>query len=388
MSGKFDGWSDMIGAIYDASLDPGLWTEGLARVAEFCGGQATALLRKNAVNQSAEWYSHTGMDPEWVALHAEVYCKYDPLGALLLYPPGQAVTIDRLMPWDDIIRSKFYQEWTAPQGLFDVTGVVLERSNEEYWGFGVMTNREGGRVHGRVTERLDLLGPHLRRAYKIGNVIGLMTQERKALADTIDGLAAAVLLADAEGRIVHANPRAMEALRNSGCLVSSRGRLMASDPRFDRPLQAALSFATKGEHQHNVHGMTLPMQSRSGEHYVLHTLPLTASTVPRSGMPARARVAVFLCPVAQYQQTLPEVIRATFGLTPTELRVMLAVVEVGGAPEVADALGLAVSTVKTHLSRVYAKTGVNRHTDLARLAASFTAPITRQTELFTPGEPA
>ena len=38
-------------------------------------------------------------------------------------------------------------------------------------------------------------------------------------------------------------------------------------------------------------------------------------------------------------------------LTPMELRVLLAIVEVGGAPEVAEALGIAESTIKTHLGR-------------------------------------
>ena len=35
-----------------------------------------------------------------------------------------------------------------------------------------------------------------------------------------------------------------------------------------------------------------------------------------------------------------------------ELRVLLAIVEVGGVPEVAEALGVAESTIKTHLGRI------------------------------------
>jgi DNA-binding CsgD family transcriptional regulator len=36
----------------------------------------------------------------------------------------------------------------------------------------------------------------------------------------------------------------------------------------------------------------------------------------------------------------------------TELRVLFAIVEVGGVPEVAQVLGIAPSTVRTHLGRV------------------------------------
>jgi DNA-binding CsgD family transcriptional regulator len=55
--------------------------------------------------------------------------------------------------------------------------------------------------------------------------------------------------------------------------------------------------------------------------------------------------------------------------------VLLAIVEIGGAPEVAEALGVAESTVKTHLLHLYAKTGASRHADLAKLVAGFTSPL-------------
>jgi hypothetical protein len=44
-----------------------------------------------------------------------------------------------------------------------------------------------------------------------------------------------------------------------------------------------------------------------------------------------------------------EVIGKAFKLTPTELRVLLATVEVGGAPETAGVLGVVLTTIRTHL---------------------------------------
>ena len=58
-----------------------------------------------------------------------------------------------------------------------------------------------------------------------------------------------------------------------------------------------------------------------------------------------------------------------------ELRVLLAIVEVGGVPEVAEALGIAETTVKTHLHRTYQKTGINRQADLVKLVAAFSNPL-------------
>ena len=73
--------------------------------------------------------------------------------------------------------------------------------------------------------------------------------------------------------------------------------------------------------------------------------------------------------------SLPELIARSYQLTPMELRVLLAIVEVGGAPEVAELLGIATSTVKTHLSRIYEKTDTKRHADLVKLVAGFSGPL-------------
>jgi len=65
-----------------------------------------------------------------------------------------------------------------------------------------------------------------------------------------------------------------------------------------------------------------------------------------------------------------------YKLTPSELRVLLAIVDIGGVPEVAAALGVAVTTVKTHLSPlVLKKTGVARQADLVKLVAGFSTPL-------------
>jgi DNA-binding NarL/FixJ family response regulator len=65
-----------------------------------------------------------------------------------------------------------------------------------------------------------------------------------------------------------------------------------------------------------------------------------------------------------YTPSPPEAIAKTYKLTAMELRVLLAIVEVGGVPEVAEALGIAETTVRTHLRQPYQKTGVDRQADL------------------------
>jgi DNA-binding CsgD family transcriptional regulator len=92
-------------------------------------------------------------------------------------------------------------------------------------------------------------------------------------------------------------------------------------------------------------------------------------------MTSSVAAAVFVRKATLETARPPEVIAKAFDLTPTELRVLLAIVDVGGVPEVASALGIASSTVKTHLGRVYDKTGTARQADLVKLVAGFTSPL-------------
>jgi DNA-binding CsgD family transcriptional regulator len=71
----------------------------------------------------------------------------------------------------------------------------------------------------------------------------------------------------------------------------------------------------------------------------------------------------------------PEIIADIYRLTRTELRVLLAIVSVGGVPRVAQALGIAESTVKTHLGNLFEKTGATCQADLVRLVARFSYPF-------------
>ena len=54
---------------------------------------------------------------------------------------------------------------------------------------------------------------------------------------------------------------------------------------------------------------------------------------------------------------------------------MSAIVEIGGVPDVANMLGISQATVKTHLKRIFDKTGTARQSDLVKLVAGFTGPF-------------
>jgi DNA-binding CsgD family transcriptional regulator len=76
---------------------------------------------------------------------------------------------------------------------------------------------------------------------------------------------------------------------------------------------------------------------------------------------------------------------ALFGLTPAEARVF-GLVAGGATPaEAAAALGVAPSTLKTHLLHVFDKVGVHRQSDLVQLGASLASPLAERDPTDTQG---
>ena len=70
-----------------------------------------------------------------------------------------------------------------------------------------------------------------------------------------------------------------------------------------------------------------------------------------------------------------EALAKLYNLTAAEVRVLQAVVETGGVPQIANELGLAESTVRSHLRSLFDKTGLNRQADLVELVAEHASPF-------------
>jgi DNA-binding CsgD family transcriptional regulator len=217
--------------------------------------------------------------------------------------------------------------------------------------------------------------PHVRRAVLIGKTIRLKQAQSVCFSDVLDGLSAGMIMIDASGRIVHANAAGNAIIQAADFLRSISGRLVAGDPAINAALRDILVAASAGDAALGTKGIALPLTAHNGERYVAHVLPLTSGARRVATLTYNAVAALFVRKTALETFAPREVIGEMYKLTPTELRVLLAIVDIGGVPEVAAALGVAVTTIKTHLSRLFEKTGVARQADLVKLVAGFSTPL-------------
>ena len=121
-------------------------------------------------------------------------------------------------------------------------------------------------------------------------------------------------------------------------------------------------------------GYSLAIPDADGAGYVATLLPIERGQRQSIMAPFAASVAIFAQDPAQVPLLPGEAFARLYRLTGGELRVLLAVAQGLGAKEAADMLGIGEPTVRTHLQRMFSKTGTSRQAELLQLLQSSTPP--------------
>jgi DNA-binding CsgD family transcriptional regulator/PAS domain-containing protein len=365
--------SGLIGQIYDATLDPGLWPNVLAQTAAFVRGSAAGLFWKDVSNNTEDYIFAFGLEPRYVKFYFEKYAKLDRVstGQLLAAIEEPVATRD-VIPHDEFLKT---HEWAEHRRFVDCVAAVLDKSATSAAILGIFRDERDGFADESMRRRMRLIVPHMRRAVLVARTLDLNGAQAASLADALDGIATAMFLVDATGRIVHVNAAARVLLDRSVVFRMDGRRLIATDGKANRAFANVFAAAGNGHAATGAGRVTLALAARGGERYVAHALPLTLATHRRVENKNSAVAVLFVYPATPNVLSCPGAIVEAYKLTPAELRVLLAIVEVGGTPAVAKALGVGKETVRTHLRRVFEKTGTSRQLDLAKIVGRFSSPL-------------
>lgn len=368
--------SDVIGGVYDTILDHSLWTVAIERAASFIRGTGAALYSKNVANQEGSVQYMTGIDQHYKQLYFDEYATFTPtMAGQFSAQIEQPIAVADLMSRPEFRETRFYREWVRPQGLVDCVSAVLDKSATSVAMFAVFRSERDGMVDDEARHRMRLIVPHIRRAVQIGRTSDSKAAEAATFADTLDGLGIGICLLDPEGRIVHANTSGHAIIAAGDILRSVGGRLVVRDAQIDKTLREMFAAIGQRNTALGTTGIVIPLVGKDDARYIAHVRPLTLGIFHHAGRNHTAAAALFVRrAIFEIPSTLDALGKA-FKLTPTELRVLSAIVDMGGVPEVAAALGVAATTIKTHLSRLFEKTGATRQADLVKLVAGYTTPL-------------
>jgi DNA-binding CsgD family transcriptional regulator len=242
---------------------------------------------------------------------------------------------------------------------------------DRFAGLGFARNVLQGPFTDREIEIGGLLLPHVKRAVTISNVLDARTIEQARMAEALDALQCGVVLTDASGTILHANRSAEEMLRH-GTPIRGNGRILGARAALaTKELFAAIKLTAQDEAKIGKTGLAVRLTEPDEPPRFAHVLPMNGSELRTRLQPA-AVAAVFIAKPEGEEDGAA--LAAAFGLTPAETQVLASLMAGRTRAETAAHLGISLATTKTHLIKIFAKTGVTRQAELMRLVSRVMPP--------------
>lgn len=370
--------SELIGSIYDCALDPALWDAALDGIADMLRCCNATLVNFDLTQRRGGWSKVVGIDPESI-VELERYlpevASWETLPVARNWPVDEPQILSRDLPKEIFSNSRMLNEWGKPRGIVDTMAIVLMHSPTRHAQVGLGRHRDFGLIGPREAVLGRMLAPHIRRAAIISDVIDLKTLEAASANQMLDQLSVGVVNTDSKGHILHAN-RAAEAMLKAGNPIgSANGIIHTGVPAATDELLKAVALADGNEAALGPTGISVKL-THTGEAPVLaHVLPLKHGDA-RPRLQPRTTAAIFIGRVST-EANGAEAIAVAYDLTRMETRVLAGLLRGQRLAEVAAGIGIATSTARTHLHRVFGKTGTARQADLMRLGSAMagTAPI-------------
>jgi DNA-binding CsgD family transcriptional regulator len=359
---------ELLNLIYDAATEEELWTSALINIADLTGSLGGFVFGVENKARVVTFTFNGRMSEESHRVYRERHI-INPWAAYMNNSPvGKFVQSDEIVPLPALQRTAFFDEVLRPQEIAHNAMVPLAAKRDFQVGFNICRSVRQGPFGADELRFFSQLFPHLRRSLLLSFRLDGYKALQRGEFGVLDRLSAGVILLDRASKVVFANSAARSMigddgplrLRNSVVTASSR----ASSQRLGGLIEAALRGAPLG-------AMSIPHPDDSRLVTVLVT-SIRSQDIDRFGGLGMRDVAamLFIRDPARPLDVPAEWIMDAYRLTLAEARVALSVSSGASVPETAHRLNISPNTVKTHLRRVFVKTGASRQADLAGIIAS------------------
>lgn len=368
--------SSIIGDIYDCVLDSDGWVSVLNRITQATNSAYTTIALASTKDSHARFAAHSTWDTEQLRVLQHEYGFQDIPGLMpaVVGELDMPLTTLSCLSEPELRATRFYRDWAGPQGLREACIVKFVDTSDRLGLLGTTTYANRDVISGAEQRFMAFLSPHLRRAALIGDLLDQARLTAQFYRETLNALATPVAITDAEGRLLFANSSAERLLSAETPILTRNGILQPQNPGTSGALSTAIAAACQADVTLGARGIGLPISMPGEAPAVAYVLPLTPGTARAAFRPARA--AVFVSTMISTTPVPEAVLITLFDLTPAEARVLRTIGGGVGAASTAKTLGIGENTLKTHLNRIYAKTGTSRQQDLVKLIADIEAPLT------------
>jgi DNA-binding CsgD family transcriptional regulator len=365
-----DDFSDSLGLIYDAALDQAAWPALLARLATLFGCHFADSFRRTDDYSAFGGVSH-GLDPAdyndvflgfWVKRN--VWGKRRPV-----IRAGDVMTTRQMMPEDELRASEMYNDYLAPRDLHEGLRLDIWAGGGWIEDISLLRPWSAGPFGVADIRLAHTLMPHLQR----GAAIARRLRQADQLADcgmaALEHLAAAFLVLDRSGNLIHANPAASALLAAADGFRITPAGFTGASTAVTTKLQATLEMAS-GRPGAPAEAGALRLPRPSGRQALaLVAMPLRAGGRLQEGPGWGGSPAILVCVTDPEEGARPaqDHLVALFGLTQAEAALAAGLLAGQDLRDIAAHSGRSIHTVRSQLATLMAKTDTGRQAELVRL---------------------
>ena len=360
---------ELVLSIHEAATSPEAWAQVAANINGLLNGQSCALGTFNFQSHTGALSISAGGEKKYLTSYQEQYNRLDIwMQKEENYTGEQIVHLGKDIVSDrDLVESPFYSGWLRPQYLHHRVSAVLWHENRDLHYLAVMRSAKAKSFSQQEAAACQKLAPHLRAGLRLRRHLAVLESERDVVTQVLDRLPIGVLLCDPRGSVVMVNETARRIIAARDGLAIQRGRLVAArQGESDRLQRLIVGAGWMACGQGDEPGGTLNVSRPSGS----RSLPVLVSPLRKSAKAlgeCQAVAAVFVSDPEWRVETRESLLSELYGLTRSESRLAIKIVQGHSLEEAAMALRVSIETGRSYMKRVLSKTGVRRQAELVRL---------------------
>lgn len=369
----------LLEALYRAPLEAAPWERFMALLLQAMGAMVVSLTLRPPragdagliLNHLRPYTTRGGLtfskaDPgDWPSTaYREQFFALDPFVGL---EPLQVVSLQDLLPREELLRSEYYRQFLEPAGILHILGADAREPGGLEARIRVSRGHEEPAFTPADRRLLERLMPHIRLALEISARLAQSETERALYAGAVGQLAVGTVILDGRGRVLSMNQVASDLLREGDGVRLVEQELRFADLQLGRQLQQVVARMLEA-HQRGAPGIVEALRVRrpSGK----PDLGIVFRPVPRaewSEGQSSPSVALFLSAPEVETPNSEQLVRQLFDFTPAETRLALRLAGGLSLAEACEELGISPHTGRAHLKTIFAKSGVTRQAELVRL---------------------
>jgi DNA-binding CsgD family transcriptional regulator len=359
---------ELIDLIYDAAVNATRWPAFLERLGRHVHATATNIFAQDLRTEEVHIAGAVGTDTSYQRSY-ETYYKTKNVflthGDRLLRT-GNVYPSEALCPDQLALRSEFYNDWIAPQKQrHGMLGVILRETSISSV-IGAIRPPRASPFGKDEVSLMHVLIPHLQRAIVLDRRIAYLERQNAAASDALDRWALGLIILDHKGHVMLTNRRADEIVRQGDGVAVSADGVRTSVPRETVALRALILGAIKKGSNGSLPGGALTVSRPSSKRpFTLFVAPACAHK--RLFSVNGAAAVVFVGDPETRENTNEELIRHLYKLTPAESRLLALLLAETDLKRVAERMHIRMNTARTHLKRIFEKTGTKRQAELVGL---------------------